>query len=754
MTLRWTHLGAGLGGLGALGVAPYLAGIGMLSALGWPWDDLRPGLAWAFWQVRDLPEYAPYATRIRWGGGLGLALAPLGWATAVAVVWWRRRRHGPSHAPVFARASALAPIWPDASSARLPDDASALIVAPDYPRAADALWPALRTLPTPLLIVDIDGALYAATAGWRATLGPVRCIAPLGEGTPWNPLAAACHAEGLDPDAVRTLVDGWYATGTPLMTSLVGLAFRALLGVVNDTLRHAGDSSRPAPGDLARLAHTPLRRAALDHLATRPGLTANTQADLTAWRRADDDTLDAIERHLRPPLAAFLAPERDTSTRGTAVRLEGTVFLTVPYRRRADVVPLLNALLGHYRHPPTVVVHGLDLLPPLPHVPRLLATAVSMHRLLDMHGKDADRFARRFRFVTWQGPGQRADTDNEIEALGAYLSAHGHHGKRLAADAFRAALQRLRARQQAVVSPALWPPVRCRVATCRPPTPTTPRPHHEGEPMKRPLSIAALLASLATLQTKDAHAWPIVYDAPARAIPSKVVSLGPHRFRLPMNIFDGQDGYNPEGTVILLALRWPTLEALPMGVNYHDINEDFISTIRIAVTYFSRLSDEQARDFLRHNIHPGSGADRFTREDPADNLELRLKGDAHHGLTPYYLDTERLKAYYSKEFGPQSPAVTNADDWGEDWYVRMDDRGIPLTHISCTTRLRPDGVAIIDHRPVDDVPARSRATCTHQFILPQYKALVSVDYLRVMLPDWKRMEDRVIAILRNAEVVE
>ncbi|MDF4026972.1 hypothetical protein P3W24_18540, partial [Luteibacter sp. PPL201] len=199
-------------------------------------------------------------------------------------------------------------------------------------------------------------------------------------------------------------------------------------------------------------------------------------------------------------------------------------------------------------------------------------------------------------------------------------------------------------------------------------------------------------------------------------------------------------------------LRWPTLEALPMGVNYHDINEDFISTIRIAVTYFSRLSDEQASEALRHHIYQDDDTTRYIKENPAHNLDMRIRGEPTFGLTPYYLDTERLKTYYSKEFGPDSPAVVNVNDWGEDWFIRMDERGTPLTFIPCTTRLRPDGVSIVNTRVVDDVPARSRSTCTHHFLLPQYKSRVSVDYLRIMLPDWKRIEDRVTAILRDAEV--
>ncbi|MEX1827915.1 hypothetical protein [Luteibacter sp. CQ10] len=756
MTLHRKHLGAGLGGLGALGIAPYLSGMAILLSLGLPFDELRFGLAWAYWQAIDLPAFAAHAGRIRWAGGIGLVAAPLAWAAIVGTAWWRGYRVRPPRVPLFARMSALKTVWPRASSGRLPSDASLLIVAPDYPRAFAALLPALRDQAGPMLVVDIEGKLHDAAAAWRAGHGPVQRIAPFGGGMPWNPLAAMCHDHGVHREAVTSLVASWYPGGTPFITSLIELAFRALLGVVNDTLRHAGDPATPAPGDLARLARLPLNHATLDRLAVIPGLTPDTRADLTAWRRVDDDALALVAQQLRPPLARFLDPVLDAHTRGPSRPLQGTVFLTVPYAHRAEVVPLLHALLWPWRQAPTLVVHGLDLLPVLPPVRRCLATAVSMQGLLAMHGKNAEVFARRFRFVAWHGPGRGSGLAEDIDALGTYLTAHGHYGERLTTDTYRAALRRLRTGKQAVFSPLLWPPVRCPVVTAPSRHPTTPRSSHEGEPMTLPTPIAALLASLAVATATPAEAAPTARLAAATTptVPTHVVKLGPHRFRLPVNVFNGPEGFSYKGIEFGIALRWPTLEPYPLGVNFHDDNDDFISSVRIIVSYFERLSDEEASNFLLHHLRYGKEASPYIRNNPAHNLDMRIRGEPRFGLTPYYLDTQRLKAYYTKEFGPNSKAVIHVNEWGEDWFLRRGKDGVPLTFVTCSTRLRPDGVTVTGQRLVDGKPGEHRAVCTHEFLLPQYKTMVSADYLRVMLPDWKKIEARVADILRDAEVTE
>ncbi|MEX1827917.1 hypothetical protein [Luteibacter sp. CQ10] len=279
---------------------------------------------------------------------------------------------------------------------------------------------------------------------------------------------------------------------------------------------------------------------------------------------------------------------------------------------------------------------------------------------------------------------------------------------------------------------------------------------HEEKPMTPSLPIAALLASLAVATATPAEpaSTARLADASTPTVPTHVIKLGPHRFRLPVNVFNGPEGFSYKGIMFGIALRWPTLEPYPLGVNFHDDNDDFISSIPIIVSYFDRLSDEEANNFLLHHLRYGKEASPYIRNNPAHNLDMRIQGEPRFGLTPYYLDTERQKAYYTKEFGPNSKAVIHVNEWGEDWFLRRGKDGVPLTFITCSTRLRPDGVKVVDRRLMDAETGQRRAVCRHEFLLPQYKAMASASYLRVMLPDWKKIEARVADILRDAEVAE
>lgn len=758
MTLGWKRFGAGLGGLGALLLAPYLAGAAILLSLGLSLESLRFDLAWSYWLALDVPAYAPYATRIRWAGWIGFALAPLAWFFVVGRPWLRDRHLRPPKAPpAFASRSALRELWPKAHPARLPADASLLIVGPDYGAAAAALLPALRDNVEPMLAVDIDGALHAMAATWRAAHGPVHQIAPLGGGAPWNPLAHLCQHHRLQRDDVRQLAARWYAPGKMdvFIHSLVENAFLALLGVANDVLRNAGDAAIPAPGDVARLANLPLTRATIDRLARLPQLRPETRDALHAWLSIDDATLAEVARHLREPLALFLDPVIDQHTRGPLQPLDGTVFLHVPYARRADLAPLFDTLRLQLRHERLLIVHGLDLLPSPPLMARQIATIVSLKRMLTTCTPHADTFAQRFALLTWLGPGQRAGADEEVDAIATFLTAHGQHGKRFTGDDTRAAFRRLRAGQQVVISPRLDRPVRCKPVTAHAETrrqaPDTP----QGTSVPVPKPIAALLASFAAVavETVPAGGW-FTREPPAaqQAIPTKVVNLGPHRFRLPMNLFDGQDGFNPDKTEIWMAWSWPELQPLPMGVNYHDDMTMFISTVNVSVHHLDALDDVKYAHRLQAYIEPRF-SDPIHRENPAENLHMRIKGAPLHGLTPYFMDFERIGAYYASLYGPGTPAA-EPGGLNEDWYLRTDANGMPLTVIMCDPREIPDGTYLEDGRIVDAPVNGRRATCSHVFLLPEYKAIVRIEYQRTVLHDWRRIEDLITGTLRQAKVSE
>jgi hypothetical protein len=428
MTLRWKRLGQGLGGLGALLVAPYLSGAAILTALGISLDQLRYHLAWSYWRALELPAYAPYATSIRWAGWLGFALAPSAWIFYVLRAWLGDRQHHPAKTtPPFDRISALRGIWARASPSHLPGDTSWLIVAPDHATGAAALAPLLRDRAEPMAIVDLDGALYGMAREWRRAHGPVHRLAPLGGGEPWNPFAHLCHRNGVVKDAVCSVVMRLYPTDEydVFVPSLVENAFLALIAVSNDLICADGDSAVPAPGDIAQLSQLPLTRATINSLARLPAIRGQAREALHAWLSVDDDTLAVIEKRLRGPLTLFLDPLVDRQTRGALRDLNGTVFLHVPYGRRANIAPLSELLRSQLRHERLQVVHGLDLFASLTLMERCVATSVSLWHLHAMVSSAIDTFAQQFGLLTWLGPGRGRDIDQEIAAMSAHLLARG-----------------------------------------------------------------------------------------------------------------------------------------------------------------------------------------------------------------------------------------------------------------------------------------------------------------------------------------
>src|SRR3546814_18110578 len=88
------------------------------------------------------------------------------------------------------------------------------------------------------------------------------------------------------------------------------------------------------------------------------------------------------------------------------------------------------------------------------------------------------------------------------------------------------------------------------------------------------------------------------------------------------------------------------------------------------------------------------------------------------------------------------------DTW--DWYVARDTEGAVSTVIKCDSHLKPDGFIIQGERVIRE---GNRSTgCIHYFLMPEEKISFSVDYPRVFLRDWKRIEERARALLTQYQI--
>jgi hypothetical protein len=766
----------------------------ILVVLGLPFAQLTFGLAYAYWQALDLPAFAPFATRIRWAGGVGLTLAPLAWVGGLLLVLRRAAALDQLRlAPDFLRPADVSrdSTWTGARQpvltthgfrcVRLPGGESLLLAAPDYPTTFGVLKNALRVARGPVLIIDLDGAMYGATAGWRRSCGEVVHVAPFGGGMPWNPFADAWRRDGLHLDSLEALAACWYPerdrTDRILVSHVRGI-FRALVMAVDEVLRAAGERAPPAPGDVWRLLELGkgrLDRAVLASLAAHPAPGTATRAALTACAALDDDTLARTSERLRGPLQAFAYADIEAGTRGTGLSLNApasaTVYLHLPYACRQDAIPVIEAFVAQWRDKvrhdnALVVIHGLDLLPPLPFLQtsdeglRCFASVRSLAALFENYGHAERVVMRRFSALALHAPRERAHAEREAAALDRHVAYRSAHSRTSYAKAMRAEqLLALRAGEQFVFGPLLTHPLRCRVVGTHRRAPALPI-DSQGEPMSIPKPLAALLTAL--IAGCSAPAQKAVVGAPPSPCgpgqdsnnPERLreVELGSHRFCLPARLFNGSYMPRGNGTEVGFVLDWPSLEPLPEGFDMYKNTNRFLAALRIRMSYPDRLSDEQIRVFPRGWIEPFDPSNPVQRANPAENLDLRIKGDLVYGLTPYYTDFDALQRYYIKRYGPDTRAAEPESLMNHDWFVDMGAGGIPRTVLKCSPQGVPDGVRMEGDRMIDLPDGFWRATCDHQFSMPEYKVVVELLYQRMVMSDWRRIEMRIRSLFREGEL--
>ena len=224
--------------------------------------------------------------------------------------------------------------------------------------------------------------------------------------------------------------------------------------------------------------------------------------------------------------------------------------------------------------------------------------------------------------------------------------------------------------------------------------------------------------------------WTGFHDQPVEAC------LGPNKFMIPMHYFTHQAGPDFQGS-IGVSLRWPTLEPLSPGeAGAEDFFEKHSSNmIDVGVDYIDRIP---IKNYLPNSIKPQHD---FEIGDPAEDIDLRIKGEVIYGLTPYYADLMAIKKYLMDN-GYKNTSHENIVRNGDDWYLAFDAAGEVSTMITCDNREIP-GTRLIDGQLEDTQPGVNRGMCDHAFVMEKYKLIFRASYLRAYLQDWKRIEDTV-----------
>ena len=217
--------------------------------------------------------------------------------------------------------------------------------------------------------------------------------------------------------------------------------------------------------------------------------------------------------------------------------------------------------------------------------------------------------------------------------------------------------------------------------------------------------------------------------------------LGPYKLQIPANYFDDQMGPNFDGSFGLY-LEYPELNAFAPGERAHLKLDVATRTVNIGYRYLDRVDPDA---FLRRQYTP----DGATQDTPEADINTRIKGEEKDGLTPYYANVAAYREHYRAQVLKPSNSIMEASYY-KDWYVSRDAKGNIDTIIKCTSRaVEPSGVEFREGKLVRS-KERELPSCEHVFVIPEMKVAVEIDYVRVALKDWKKIQDRARSALKTS----
>ena len=229
-------------------------------------------------------------------------------------------------------------------------------------------------------------------------------------------------------------------------------------------------------------------------------------------------------------------------------------------------------------------------------------------------------------------------------------------------------------------------------------------------------------------------------DPRATPAPFMQACLGPYLLRIPANYFDDQMGPNFDGSFGLY-VAYPSLTAFAPGERVPLTLDVATRSVNIGYRYLDRV---EPQEFLRRQYMAGSvGADA-----PEMNIDTRIKGEEKDGLTPYYADVAAYRAHYLAQGLKPANSIMNASYY-QDWYVSRDAQGRIDTIIKCTSReVEASGMEYRAGKLVRST-ARELPACKHVFLVSDMKVAVEIDYVRVALKDWEKIDARARSALKE-----
>lgn len=228
-------------------------------------------------------------------------------------------------------------------------------------------------------------------------------------------------------------------------------------------------------------------------------------------------------------------------------------------------------------------------------------------------------------------------------------------------------------------------------------------------------------------------------------VPKARACVGPYALVLPQTYFDMQTGPYHDGS-FSLALEYPSLEPFKPGERRNLSVDVSIRTVSISYDYINGL---EPAEVLRRSYTPMS----FEHDDPAESLEARIQDEAVYGLTPYYLDMDKVHAYQRAHGRRETPSDQD-NVFLTDWFVSHDEAGAIDQIIKCTRReIIESGVEYRNGKMVKN-NVIGFARCEQTFFIEAMSTIVQLKYPREGMANWRQMKARATALFVDNSVEE
>ncbi|HJR73826.1 MAG TPA: type IV secretory system conjugative DNA transfer family protein [Luteimonas sp.] len=353
----------------------YLSGYATLTLLGLGTERLQWNSYLIYYRALDLPAVAPYAAKIKWGGGLGFGLCGTFWLGGLVLALKPRPKsaHGEARfagRSELARHGLLKPA-PDGivigkignTLIRLPGQQFALLAAPTRSgKGVGIVIPNLLEYRDSIVVLDIKGENFELTSGWRAEQGQkIYKFNPYDTHTHrWNPMgyvASDPHKRINDIQAIAAMLypdQGGEDKFWVSQSRNAFLAFALYLYENYDDQREQGFPPSlqrfPTLGAILRLACGDGRNLKdyLTGLAEARFLSASAKVAFAGLLSQEKETFASIMGTLREPLNPFVSPIMDAATSGNDFRLNEvrkkpmTIYLVIPPHKLGECRVLVN----------------------------------------------------------------------------------------------------------------------------------------------------------------------------------------------------------------------------------------------------------------------------------------------------------------------------------------------------------------------------------------------------------------------------